>query len=48
MLKILNEEEEDGGKEEAGQEATGKSGKEEEWLMAYWKGQCDIEAGEDL
>ncbi|KAK2187051.1 hypothetical protein NP493_180g07027 [Ridgeia piscesae] len=42
MLKILNEEEEAAGKDEAGQEATGKSGKEELWLMAYWKGECDI------
>jgi len=48
MLKILNEEEEAAGKDEAGQEATGKSGKEELWLMAYWKGECDIGGGGDL
>ena len=38
MLKILDEEDEDAGKDEAGQGATGKAGKEELWLMAYWKG----------
>ncbi|KAI0242812.1 RNA cytidine acetyltransferase [Lamellibrachia satsuma] len=47
MLKIMDEEDEDAGKDEAGQGATGKdeagqgatgkAGKEESWLMAYWK-----------
>ena len=50
MLKMLNDDEEHAGKDEehagkddAGQEAAGHCGKDEAWLMAYWKGKKRFE-----